>query len=99
MNKNQIKFRAKLWKYQGKAAWYFINLPEDESLQIKYHNILRIRGWGSLPVNVQIGETKWKTSIFPDGKRGCYILPVKSEVRKNEKLKEGSAVEVRLEVI
>ncbi len=93
-----IKFQAKLWKYQAKAAWYFVNLPKEESIQIKYRNVLNTRGWGSLRVTVTIGDTTWQTSIFRDSKNDCYILPIKAEVRKIEKLQEGNLIDLSLVV-
>lgn len=99
MKNIEIKFSSKVWKYNGaKACWYFVSLSEDDSLQIKYHNIFRLRGWGSLPVIVKIGKTEWKTSIFPDSKKGCYILPIKAAIRKAENIAESDEIEVDLKV-
>ena len=50
-------------------------------------------------VKVSIGRTKWATSIFPDRKRGTYLLPVKKEVRKAEGLQAGTLASVRLETL
>lgn len=91
----QIKFTAEIWKYQGKAAWYFITLPKDESALIKHLNGTR-RGFGSIRVTAQIGKSEWKTSVFPDSKLGAYLLPLKADVRKKEKLEEGIRVRVGL---
>lgn len=89
------KFQAKLWKYKSaKAAWFFVHVPQDESLQIKYRNLLSVRGWGSIPVEVKIGKTSWRTSVFPEKKSGCYILPIKAEVRKKEEINENDLIEV-----
>lgn len=51
------------------------------------------RGFGSLPVEVTIGKTVWKTSIFPEKTSGSYILPVKAMVRKAEKIEAGDEIE------
>jgi hypothetical protein len=95
---DSIKFKAKLWVYSGKAAWYFVDLPQEESMQIKFNNIFRLRGFGSLPVIVRIGKTEWKTSIFPNSKTSSYLLPIKAIVRKSENLKEGDMVSLELRV-
>jgi hypothetical protein len=90
------KFQTKLWKWQAaKAAWFFVRVPHEESLQIKYRNLLSVRGWGSIPVQATIGATSWRTSIFPE-KSGCYILPIKLEVRKKENLTENDLIDVTL---
>ena len=45
-------------------------------------------------VDVTIGATRWSTSLFPDGKRATYVLPVKKAVRVAEGLGDGSPVRV-----
>jgi hypothetical protein len=93
-----IKFSAKIWLYPGDAAWHFITVPEDESEMIKEMYIWPRRGFGAIPVNVTIGQTKWKTSVFPE-KKGTYILPIKKEVRLKEGLSSGSSANITLEVL
>ena len=53
-------------------------------------------GWGMIPVEAQIGETTFRTSMFR--KNGLYILPIKASVRKAEGLDEGDPVTARIEV-
>ena len=96
---NQIKFRAKLWKYQGKVAWYFFTIPYEESVLIKYHNAFRKKGWGSVPVLVKLGKSEWKTSVFPESKSGCYILPMKVEIRKTNNIKEEDYSDIIMELL
>ena len=93
-----IKFNAKIWLYPGDAAWHFITVPKDESEVIKEMYMWPRRGFGAIPVNVIIGQTKWKTSVFPE-KKGTYILPVKKEVRLKEGLSSGRLVSITLEVL
>ena len=45
-----------------------------------------------------VGNNSQKTSIFPD-KDGTYLLPLKKEVRMNEKIKVGDMIEVSINVI
>lgn len=96
--KKTYSIRAKIWLYDGTAAWHFITLPVTVSKQIKTAHGLSARGWGSLPVRVTIGATSWKTSIFPDKKAGAYLLPLKADVRKKEALKPGQTVSFGLEI-
>ena len=53
-------------------------------------------GWGVIPVQVRIGKTAWRTSLFP--KDGSYIVPIRASVRSAESLEEGDNVTVHLEV-
>jgi Domain of unknown function (DUF1905) len=94
MTSKTYKFKAKVWKYkfEGATAWHFITLPKDISAEIKFLATDKKSPWGSLRVSAHIGKTKWKTSLFPDSKSGCYLLPLKTDVRKAEKLIEGSPV-------
>ncbi|MDP3696445.1 MAG: DUF1905 domain-containing protein [Candidatus Taylorbacteria bacterium] len=52
----------------------------------------------TLPVRVTIGKTSWKTSIFPDKKAGAYLLPLKNEVRKKEKIVKDDMVTFEVEI-
>ncbi len=84
---------SEIWQWNGKASWHFITIPEDLSKEIKNFDDMPRRGFGSVPVKVTIGETTWKTSIFPE-KKGTYVLPLKAIVRKKEKLTEGQKVKI-----
>ena len=55
------------------------------------------RGFGSLKVTATIGDSTWRTSVFPSRNEG-WMLPVKAAVRRAEDLAEGDAVTVVLEV-
>lgn len=95
----EFNFLAKVWLYPGLAAWHFITVPKNISDNIKtLFGGLR-RGFGSLPVRVNIGKTSWKTSIFPDSKAGAYMLPLKNEVRKRESIKVGDEINIVIEIL
>ncbi len=87
-------FKAELWLYAGEAAWHFITIPVDISQEIKAITAGPRRGFGSVRVTVTVGEYSWKTSIFPDAKTGCYLLPVKKEVRAKNTLLPGDVVAI-----
>jgi len=91
-----FEFNDKIWEWRGPAPWYFITVPASQSRDIKAVSEFVTYGWGVIPVQVQIGKTGWKTSLFP--KDNLYLVPIKASVRKAENLKEGDAVTVRLEV-
>lgn len=94
----EYKITAKVWLYPGVAAWHFITIPTKESDEIKARFSALKRGWGSLRVNITIGKTSWDTSIFPDQKRGGYLLPLKKEVRKKEKISDGDTLTFSLQI-
>lgn len=98
MKHNQYKIRAHVWLYPGMTSWHFVTVPKDVSEDIKHNFGDRKRGWGSLPVVVSIGNTSWKTSIFPDKETGGYLLPLKAVVRKKENIVADTNVSFLLEI-
>lgn len=93
------QFRAEVWLHQGDAAWYFLTLPDEVSDDIEARSSHLSRGFGSVRVRVRIGATTWSTSVFPDTKRGAFILPVKKAVRRAEGIDDGIEVQVALELV
>ncbi|MBE0672777.1 MAG: DUF1905 domain-containing protein [Anaerolineales bacterium] len=90
-----IKFSGKIWFWRGPSPFFFVTVPEKQSDEIKAISGLVTYGWGVIPVHVQIGKTKFQTSLIP--KDGRYLVPLKVIVRKAEKLEEGDEVSIRLE--
>jgi hypothetical protein len=99
VNAEPYRFDAELWEHQGSAAWFFVSLPEElaDDIDERYGHLEA--GFGSLRVEVTIGSTTWRTSLFPDTKRGTYLLPMKKQVRTAEGLSEGSICSVELTVV
>ena len=91
-----IEFNGKIWFWRGPAPWYFVIIPAKPSRDLNAILGFVTYGWGMIPVNVQIGQTEWKTSLWP--KDGRYIVPIKASVRTAEHLEEGDTVTVRLDV-
>ena len=56
----------------GAAPFRFVSVPEDESAELKSTAALVTYGWGMVPVEVRIGETRWTTSLWPqNGGTSC----------------------------
>ena len=91
-----LKFRGKIWHWRGPSPYYFVTVPAKQCRDLKVISELVTYGWGMIPVTARIGETEWKTSLFP--KDGLYIVPLKDSVRKAEDLDEGDKVTMHLEV-
>ncbi len=94
-----LKVRSKLWLYPGPGGWHFITLPSKHAREIKMSLRGMRHGWGSVPVKATIGKTAWKTSLFPERDSASYVLPVKADVRKREKIEEGDTIVLTLEVM
>ena len=76
-----------------------MTVPKKQSKEIKrlFGELLK-QGWGSIPVVVTVGNTSWKTSIFPDNKIATYILPLKAEVRKKEGIVHNKMLSYSIEI-
>lgn len=88
-----------MWRWEGSAAWHFATLDPKTAKAVKQTQEGKKRiGWGSVPVVVTLGETSWRTSVFPDTKRASYLLPLKASVRKKEGVEEGATIVVTLQL-
>ena len=97
----KVTFEAELWIWEARPAetWTFVSLPVDASADIRDLAGGQRRGFGSVRVRVTVGGSVWKTSIFPDGSRDAYVLPIKRSVRTAEGLEVGEAAAVTVELI
>lgn len=93
-------FRATIWEHSSgdPGSWHFLTLPAELLEDIELEAGPR-KGFGSIRVEVCIGSTTWRTSLFPDAAAGSFVLPVKKQVRQSEDLCAGTTCEVRLEVV
>lgn len=95
---NEFTFSSRVWRYDGSAPWHFVTLPRSLSKQIKDDTGGMSKAFGSVKVAATLGNTRWKTSIFPDTKMAAYLLPIKASVRQREQIQAGMLVEVFLVV-
>ena len=93
------RFRAELWEWEAKGGWFFVTLPDElaDDIRARTDDGLR-RGFGSVRVEATVGESTWRTSVFPDTSSGSFVLPVKKPVRTAEGIEPGDTVEVSLVV-
>lgn len=99
------EFDTELWRSSsgqgdapGDGSWHFASLPADASAEIR--DLAGPRpGFGAVPVQVHLGASIWRTSLFPDSARGCYVLPVKKSVRVANDCEAGETVTVRVELV
>jgi hypothetical protein len=94
-----------LWRWtsgSAPAAWFFITIDGAAGEILAAAGLMRrleggqSRGFCSIKVAAQIGDTRWNTSAFPAKDAGGYMLPIKASVRKAEGIGEGDAVAVTL---
>ena len=90
------KFTAPVWKHYATGGWYFVSLPTEFSEEIRQNMKWQEEGWGRLKAKVKIRATSWDTAIWYDTKLGTYILPLKVDIRKKEKIKIGDIFEIEI---
>lgn len=98
-DQDRFETTTTLWRWQSArpgTGWHFVNIDGQTSAEIRYAALGRTGGFGSIKVEARIGATSWRTSIFPQRDSGGFILPIKAEVRKRERLAEGDSVTVEL---
>lgn len=92
------EFDTEVWVSGGEGAWHFLTLPGAVGEGLK---TLRgpARNFGSMRVSASVGDTVWKTSLFPDRRLGTFLLPVKADVRRRLGLGVGDSIRVTIEAL
>ena len=78
----RISFSGPLGYWRGPAPHSFVSVPEAHCVALKGVTGLVTYGWGMIPVRVRVGDTAWRTSLFP--KDGRYLVPIKARVQQAE---------------
>jgi hypothetical protein len=91
-------FTTELWRSDSVDSWVFVTVPAPVSEEIRMA-AGPPTGFGSVRVEVALGSTTWRTSVFPDAASGCFVLPVKRAVRVAEGVDDGDAADFELEVV
>ncbi len=92
----ELEFTGDMFVWRGPAPYHFVAVPDDDAAELEATSALVTYGWGMIPVAVQVGETRWTTSLWP--KDGGYIVPIKLMVQRAERLEPGDQVSLRLTV-
>ena len=95
MDRQEFEFSARLWLYPGDAGWHFVTVPPEVADDID-EQVGERAGFGSIPIEVVVGSSAWKTSLFPDKRADSFVLPVKKAVRLQEGIEADSLLLVRL---
>lgn len=91
-----LEFSGEIIYWRGPAPFLFVRVPPEQAAEIRDIAKQVTYGWGCIPVEARIGETRFTTSLFP--KDGGYLLPVKVAVQKAEQVGEGDTVSARIEL-
>ena len=98
----QHTFEAELWVWDARRSdtWTFVTLPPEIAAAVEDAADVRgpRAGFGSIRVQVRIGDTTWSTSVFPDAASGSFALPIKRAVRAANGLDVGDIATIHLRV-
>jgi hypothetical protein len=99
MDRATLSFDAEVWLWTSKgASWHFLTVEGEAAAEVRYASLGLTRGFGSVSVEVMIGGTRWRTSLFPSKASGGFILPLKAAVRKAEGFAVGDVVAVTITI-
>ena len=90
----RVTFHADVWYWRGPSPFHFVTVPAAESAELQDVAASVTYGWGMIPVMAQVGDTTFKTSLFP--KDGGYIVPLKDAVRRAEDIDVGDGIDIVL---
>ena len=100
-----LAFTGAISRWQGeKATYHMLTIEGEVAEEISMHERLRRlefggrRGFGSVKVMARIGDTEWKTSVFPS-KTGEWWLLVGKKVLKAEDLAAGDDASLTLDLL
>jgi len=97
---HSVRFAGELYLWGSRAdSWVFVDLPQDLADEIEDLQVGPRRGFGAVKVEVTLGTSRWRTSIFPSKASATYVLPVKRSILRAETLAPGDKVSVELELV
>ncbi len=92
------EFSATLYLWEARtASWVFADLPFDIADEIEDAQRGPRRGFGAVKVEVTLGASTWRTSIFPSKERRTFVLPVKRAILVSEAVGAGESVTFSVE--
>ena len=94
----RFQFEGEVWFYKNPNAVFFVSLPGEMSAEILDVVGTSLNPWGTVPVDVTVGDFTWESSMFPRKDRNCYDLPLNAKVRKRTGLGPGDIVDVTIEI-
>ncbi len=90
----EFEFNGLVWEWRGPAPYHFVSVPAAESELIGDVADAVTYGWGMIPVEVRLGGSRWRTSLY--AKDGGYVLPLRDSVRNKENIALDEEVHVRM---
>jgi hypothetical protein len=87
-----------VWRWQ-QGAWRFVTVPEHVSDEVDEAVGDATGGFVSVRVEVTVGASVWRTSLFPSSSAGAFVLPVKKAIRVAEGLSDDEVARVTIRLV
>lgn len=101
-----VRATLPLTRWQGeKAVYHLVTFTGPEAEALAGHALMqrlefgRRAGFGSIKVTARIGDTEWRTSVFPQSKSTEWILLISKKVMRLEGLTQGDNVSLIVELL
>ncbi|MEM7781238.1 MAG: DUF1905 domain-containing protein [Pseudomonadota bacterium] len=95
-----------LTRWQGdRGTYHLVTFNGTEAEALSAHALMHRlefghgRGFGSVKVTARIGDTSWRSSVFPQKKQSEWVLLVSKRVMKAEGLDAGDTIDIAVEPI
>jgi hypothetical protein len=82
--------------WRGPSPFFFAPIPPTEAEQVRRIARVATYGWGVIPVEAEIGDVAFTTSLFP--KDETYLVPLKAAVRARANVTVGDEIAVALTI-
>jgi hypothetical protein len=87
-----FSFETRIIEWRGPSPFFYAPIPAQYVDELRRLVKIVSYGWGVAPVEAQIGDVAFKTSLFP--KDGGYLLPLKDAVRRQANITAGDVIVV-----
>jgi hypothetical protein len=95
----EVTGKVGLWpSARPDGGWHYLIVKGQAAMEIRYAALGRTGGFGSIKVRARIGQTNWQTSLFPHRDSGGFIILLKAEVRRRERIAAGKRVRLHLTI-
>jgi Domain of unknown function (DUF1905) len=92
----QFSFETRIIEWRGPSPFFYAPIPAQYVDELRQLTKIVSYGWGVTPVEAQIGDVAFKTSLFP--KDGGYLLPLKADVRRKTNITAGDVIAVEMTI-
>jgi Domain of unknown function (DUF1905) len=92
----RFSFETQIIEWRGPSPFFYAPIPAQYVDELRQLAKIVSYGWGVAPVDAQIGDVAFKTSLFP--KDGGYLLPLKADVRRRTNITAGDLIAIEMTI-